>query len=345
MTGEDKFQRILAAAERMRDGLSWFRRWESLSWDDVEEFVTAAVRNPSDQLLLFGFVRREKMAGVPSPAGSPTLKDKLRRCFRQSFETDALSAMGAIQVPHEGNGGFSWKVFERDPLTANLTEGQFVRISGPPGGGKTNLGCVMIHRWMGRGFRAITNIRNIEGAVYAPDIRSLLRGVIAARKENIAWTFWLDEPRIAGYIRQRTMTTRSQDLDKVVTAVRKLGGNMVLIEQMPEAVPALIVAWARSLFYCHEPGYVSIDLRGPTLVWRQDVRDFPATTLTFDTRDFAAFRVDLDVDAMFQEIAGAKDQLTAMLEYVDRPPTIRVRKPNPRDLPRGPMGEFVSSHP
>lgn len=337
MTGEEKFQRILAAAERMQDGLRWFRRWQSLSWSDIEEFVTAAVRDEADQALLFSYIRDRLEEGSPCPAAVPELKDKLRRCFRHSFETDALSAMGAIQVPWEGNGGLSWRVFQTDPLTANLTEGQFARISGPPGGGKTNLACVMIERWLARGNIPITNIRDLEGSSYTPDIRSFLRAVVAARQAEIPWTLWLDEPRLAGYTRKEWMTRRSRDLDRVVTAVRKLGGNMVLIEQLPEAVPALIVAWAQSMFFCHSPGRVSIDLRGPELTWRQEVYDFPRTSLGFDTRDFAAFRIDLDIDAMFQEIAGKRDQLQAVLDYIDRPKPVR-ETPGPRH--RDPEGRF-----
>ncbi len=336
---EERFDRILAAEQRMREGLAWFRRFESHSWEDVEEFVTAAIRGEGEQQILFAFIQDEIRAGVPCPAASPDLKTRLRVHFRQGFHTDPLSDMGAIVVPNEGQRDLSWKVFETDPLMANFTEGQFGRVSGPPGMGKTTLACVQIERWIRRGFLAFTNIRiKDSGIVFTPDVRSLLRAAVNARRLGLPWTFWLDEARIVGYIRKNAITSRSKQLDQIVTGVRKLGGNMVLIEQLPEAVPALIVAWARNTYYCHAPGVVSIDLRGPDLKWRQDIRDFPNTVLEFDTRDFAPFRTDdLNVDSMFQAIAGEPDQLQAVLDYMDRP-TIR-RAPGPRG--RDPEGRFV----
>jgi len=335
-------ERILAAQERMENGLAWFRRWDTLSWLDVEEFIGACVRNAQDQDTLLAYIRDEASNGTPTPAAAEGLKDKLRKSFRRSFETDALSAMGAIVVPHQEHM-FSWKVFETDPLAANYGEGEFGRISGPPRKGKTNTACVIMDRWIARGNLAFSNIKNLDGVpghVYTETGKTLIRAAIAASRAKQRWLWVMDEGAIAGWTNQEWMTRRSRDLNKFIRVVGKLRGNLVMVEQDPRAVPRLIVDWARNTYYCSSEGYVSIDLRGPHLVWRQDVRDFPKTRLPYDSRDIAAFRVDVDVDEMFQAIAGAGDQLAAMLEYIDRPAKAK-REGSPGPQPRDPGGHFA----
>jgi len=333
----DKEANIYAAENRMRDGIRFFQKWTILSWGDVEDFTMAAIRD-TERESLFELYETYQAQGIPLPSAIPTLKRTLRVHFRSSFETDPLTAMAAIVVPTETRDPLSWKVFEGDPLTENLTEGEYIRISGPPGKGKTNLGCVLMERWIKKGCRAFSNIRlEVPNHVYVSRTSELLRAIVQARRDGISWLFLLDEPRIAGYTRMRRITTRSQNLDKIVSMTRKLGGNMGLIEQNPEEVPALIVLWAQNMFFCHEIGVISIDLRGPRLIWRQDVRNFPRTKLPFETRDIAAFATDVDVDAMFQTVAGTTDQLQAVLNYLDQPHTKRAST-DPR--PRNALGQI-----
>lgn len=344
MTGEPGTvrERILAAQERMEKGQAWFRRFASLNWEDVYDFIGACVRNEGDQDMLFSYVRDHENDGTPSPAALPDLKDKLRKCFRRSFETDALSAMGAIVVPNEDQA-FSWKVFEGHPLIANYTEGEFGRVSGPPGGGKTNVGCVIIEQWTAQGnliFSNIANLEEVQGHRFTATAKALIRAAVDAARGGVQWIWVLDEGGAAGYTNAEWMTVRSRDLNKFIRIIRKLRGNMLYIEQDPRAAPRLIVDWARNLYHCPFKGAVSIDLRGPHLVWRQDVRDFPKTELPFDSRDVAAFKVDVDVDAMFQAIGGRKDQLDAMIEYIDTP--LKVPEPD-QEQPRSPKtGHFLS---
>jgi len=194
----DKEANIYAAENRMRDGIRFFQKWTILSWGDVEDFTMAAIRD-TERESLFELYETYQAQGIPLPSAIPTLKRTLRVHFRSSFETDPLTAMAAIVVPTETRDPLSWKVFEGDPLTENLTEGEYIRISGPPGKGKTNLGCVLMERWIKKGCRAFSNIRlEVPNHVYVSRTSELLRAIVQARRDGISWLFLLDEPRIAG---------------------------------------------------------------------------------------------------------------------------------------------------
>lgn len=333
MSGEGK-ERIWAAEDRMKAGQRWFDRWESHSWADLEKFIGSCIRDKGEMIELYAILNAGTNNGWPVPAAAgPELKQKLWVAFRLSFETDSLSAMAATVVPNE-DVPFSWKVFTGDPLIANYHEGRFGVITGPPREGKTNLGCILLEHWVAAGNLAFTNIKlEAEPYVWTPTAKTLVRAAIAARRADRRWLFLLDEGGASGWTRQGWQDWRSKELTTFIKApLGKLGGNLVMIEQDPKAVPNLIQEWATSRYHVPRKGWVSIDLRGPELAWRQDVRDFPKTSLPYETRDLAIFRVDADIDAMMQATADAPDQLAAMLDAIDHPkPHRKSRDPRPRD--------------
>lgn len=329
----DAEARLYAAERKAQEADTFFQRFASHPWDDVERFVGMAIRDPSTQDNAFDFVEEGRKC-YPKPSAMPALKRYLWKAFRASMETDPLSAMAATIIPGE-KVPFSWKVFETDPLTANFSEGRFGFISGPPRQGKTNTGCVLLERAKTHEFMPFSNIKlDVPGYMHTPDAVSVIREGIACARAKKRWLFVLDEGAASGLVRQQWYTKRSRDLNVFIkTPMGKLRGNMVLIEQDPNAVPPLIMQWATSRFHCPRERWVSIDLRGPELVWREDVRDFPKSSLPFETRDMAIFDVNVDIEAMLRVTAGAEDQLQAMLDFIETPKakTPHLKGPRERD--------------
>jgi len=99
--------------------------------------------------------------------------------------------------------------------------------------------------------------------------------------------------------------------------VRKLGGSFNLIEQREDSVPKLIMEFAKNIFYCESRGTVSIEMRGPELSFRDTVRDFPKTTLPFDTDDISMFPINIDIQKIFAFISGSDDPKKALRQYLE----------------------------
>lgn len=295
-------------------------RFAQLPFDDVVKIVDSGVMDPQKKKALFIQLRTAMQRGLVSPANIPNLEWHIREEVGRSFQMVdkmGISALGSM-VFDWNDGIDSWAIYNPNIIVANFGEGQFGRISGIPETGKTNLGCVMIEEWTKKGHTAISNIllerEDVSSYVYVKTIKEFL---LALTKISGRWLFVLDEGGLV-YGRQDQTTRRVKDLDKLMRILRKLHGNMVLVEQRTESVPAIIQEFAMNLYYTHAPGIVNIDLRGPRLRVNVKVRDFPRTGLPFDTYDVAYFDMKgLNLQEVFEVITGKKDRKRALLKYLE----------------------------
>lgn len=305
-------------------------RFEELPFEDVVKIVDSGVLNPEKKKALFLQIRTAMSKGATSPAEIPNIEWHIREEVGRSFQLVdkmGISALGSMVF--DWNDGIDhWRIYNPDIIVANFKEGGFGRIAGLPGMGKTNLGCVMIEEWTkkGSGYTAISNILPEKGHksyVYVESAKDFLTALTHIKGR---WLFILDEGGLV-YGRQDQTTRRVKDLDKLMRIVRKLHGNMVLVEQRIESVPALIQEFAQNLYYAHAPGIVTIDLRGPHLRAMVKVREFPRTQLPFDTYDVAYFATHgVDLQEVFGVITGEKDWKVALLNYLEEEKDTKGRK-------------------
>lgn len=90
-----------------------------------------------------------------------------------------------------------------------------------------------------------------------------------------------------------------------------------------------------NLYYTHAPGVVTVDLRGPKLRKTVKVRDFPRTTLPFDTYDVAYFSTDdLNLQQLFEEVTGAKNRKKALRDFLEKPVSVKEPRKTKADRVR-----------
>jgi len=222
-------------------------------------------------------------------------------------------------------GDISWQVLEDGPaiLASNFREGQFGWISGIPGTGKTVTGLKIIEQWMGMGNVALSNIR-IEDRVpsesfrYVRDAREMFLAI--ADSMDRPWLMVLDEAALSGWYRGDATRRKDKDLDKFARIIRKLGGNLILIEQREASVPTIVQEFASSRYYCHRVGggVVTVDLRGPYRYWRAKIQDLPNTIFRFRTEDIAFFPTEevLEFEELYRAIASTDDIARAIRDYL-----------------------------
>ncbi len=331
---------ILTAEERMTEALDLIHDLDGWSWQNLEDFITVGVREPQDQRALFTMISdaRNPIPGeIPAhkPAEVRNIDAELRMAVTHSFNAVdhlGLSALGSM-VFRPSTTIRSWNIYNPTILIANFEEGNFGRISGVPGSGKTNVGCHMILQWVqsNNNHIAFTNIKP-KGAqqyvnphiIYVRDAKEFFLGISRLLPDE-RWIMFLDEGGLI-YGRPDAATRRAKDLDKLMRIVRHLHGSFVIIEQRQESVPLILQEFSTTNLYCPiklvegaKSARLNLELRGPKLAFRDRVKDFPPVDLKeipFDTYDWAFWSVNINVYAMFAAVSGSDDPYGAIGDFV-----------------------------
>jgi hypothetical protein len=328
--------RVMESEIRMTQGLERLRHIKMWSFQDAREFVTVGIwRQDRAELFLALIDRAEENSkadrGPPTPALAilnleSTLRSEMMNSFHVVDHAGGITGLGSMVFRPE-DGMRTWKLYDRNApsiLVSNLIErGNFCRTSGVPGAGKTNLACVLAEEYVKLPNRfAIGNIRMLSPDprfLYVRSARGLFE-TIADLPDDSHWLFNHDEGGLS-YAKPDQATRRVKDLDKLMYCIRKLGGNYNLIEQREDSIPKVIMEFAKNIFFCEWRGkqrIVSIEMRGPELAFRDTVKDFPKSSLPFDTNDIAMFDIDIDVLKLFSAINEAESPKKAMREFLDR---------------------------
>lgn len=331
---------ILTAEERMTEALDLIRELDGWSWENLEDFITVGVREPQDQRALFTMISdaRNPAPGnqaANKPGEIQNLAAELRMAVTHSFNAVdhlGLSALGSMVFRPTTNLR-SWHIYNPAILIANFEEGNFGRISGVPGSGKTNAGCHMILEWVrsSPNHIAFTNIKP-KGAqqyanphiIYVKDAKEFFLA-ISRLLPGERWIMFLDEGGLI-YGKPDAATRRAKDLDKLMRIIRHLHGSFVIIEQRPESVPTILQEFATTILYCpvkliegSKSGRINIEMRGPKLAFRDRIKDFPPVNLDevpFDTYDFAFWSVNINIYALFSAVAGSDDPYGAISDFI-----------------------------
>lgn len=308
------------STDRMTEALSILQRFDIVTWAELDDLITVGVFDPDIQRGMFTNARRNRDNGVPWPCMVPGLDVELRIAISHSFHIadriGGITALGSMVFePHVSID--SWRIYRPDILTENAVEGSFAIMAGMPRMGKTSGGGYIMEQDVKVGKVVISNIlirAPVEGYRYVKDAKALFE-TIGSIPAGTKWRFVLDEGGLVAN-KKDAMTKRVKELEGLFRVMGKLEGSLLFIEQRPESVPTILQEWSRSRFYAIEPGLMFIDLDGPNLRFRRTVRDFPPTSLPYDTRDVAYFPVNINTAALFASISGANDQKEAIREFM-----------------------------
>ena len=321
--------KIIESEKRMTQALDRLRTIRMWSFQDARDFITVGVWQEEKQeafLTMIDTAEKRSISEIGPPSPYLAIKDiemRLRLAVATSFHVvdhaGGVTGLGSMVFsPNDGNR--TWRIYNPSILTANYqTEGNFGRISGVPGSGKTNTACIIAEVWANEpGHVSIGNIKMTkpdERFIFTKDAKSFLMA-IATLPQDTKWLFTLDEAGLI-YAKPDQATRRVKDLDKFMRVVRKLKGSINLIEQREDAVPTLIQEFAKNLFYCERKGVVSIEMRGPELAFRDTVKDFPKTSLPFDTYDIAYFPINVDIQKLLGAISGSDEPMRSLAQFLE----------------------------
>lgn len=300
-------------------------RFKQLSYDDVYRIIGNVVDERKKMLLLRG-VEHFQEAGCPAPWMIQGLLTLLRAAIPDSFHTidkvgGFTGAASLVFVPY--NNVPVWDFYNPNILIRNFSEGGFGRISGRPGTGKTNLACVILEEWvkaapgLNMGFTNIRQTKETPRIHFVSNAKELFLAISRLEPAE-RWLFVLDEGGLV-WAKQDVSTRRAKDLEKFCRVIRKMHGNMILVDQRDEAIPTTIQQWSTSIFFCWEPGLLTIDLRAP-VGFQAKVRGFPKTGLPFDTYDIGYFAINVSIPDILESMSGEEDpgeMIKIMLEVSD----------------------------
>ena len=314
--------RIIASEEKMRQAILKLDRFKQLSHDELVDMVIAGIFN---ERVARGFVTkiRESQKLGNSTSSLLNLRDEILLAIADSFRIAdkemGLSAIGAMVFEvHDGHP--AWSIFNPNILVDNFrSPGEFGYINGLPGAGKTNFACVIIQQWLQSGC-VISNIRMkspTPNYYFIHKFTALLKAIVEIRKENRNWLLVLDETGLY-WLKAQAQRGTNIGLDKFLRILRKLGGCLIAIEQREEGISSTLQAFSTQHFLCIKPpGLVNIDLKGPVHKHNTWIKEFPQTSLPFDTNDPAYLDLNVDIDELFEVLSGG-NPLGDLENYLNR---------------------------
>src|SRR3990167_10863175 len=156
---------MIESTKRMTQARNLLARFNTWTWEDFEDYVLVGVWQEDRAAEFYRLEELAKAKGFSYPAQAFRNMDKeLRKATSTIFHlvdhAGGISGLGSmVFMPEEGYR--SWNIYNPSILTANYqTEGNFGRIHGNLGSGKTNVLCVVLERWATRSEHvALGNIR------------------------------------------------------------------------------------------------------------------------------------------------------------------------------------------
>lgn len=318
MSLENDGQQIFMGAEAMQRIGDELARFKQLDYSDVRN-LAMRISNQDEKRHVLGLLDyAEKTCHLKSPCQIKRLESRLRADLSDSIQTIELTGglTGVSSMNPEVRGELTWTVLEDGPhiLASNFREGQFGWVSGRLGTGKTATGVSIMEQAMDLGIRCLSNIKTDakDSYTYVLDAWEMLAEVANILDDPLPdpWLFAYDELYQSGWSTPNASTFKSKSIDGFVRSIRKLGGNMLLIEQLESKVPTTIQELATSRFMCHKVGggKVTVDLRGPYRYFKATFEDFPLTTLSFKSKAFAFFATTevVDFDDLYAALTKAE---------------------------------------
>ncbi len=311
-----------------------FERMSTLPYSEIRRMITwgpFSTSNILDEDIKWALLRDLKEAehNGKKLVEHEGFEDKLRLLISRALQEatkdnpDALGAMAGACIDDPD----PW-IYNPEFLVRNFDEGTFSMISGPPGGGKTNLACVMIEELIKKGFVCMGNIKMIkpmsnelpasiedvnrpvvEGFTPVFNSQQYADAIKHALKMDKRWVMVFDDT-MNYWFKTKAISNENVAQDQFTTVVRHYKGNLVLISQREQAVSTTVQDFVRNWFVCPGPeksGNVRIGLGGPNITLHRDVKGVPLTVLPYDTHARGLdvfFEVTMSAKQLIYKIVG-----------------------------------------
>jgi len=323
------------ATQKSKEGEAWFESWQETDWDEYTRWVSVNVLSTLTQRGLLNVVTKMRER-YPMPYHVPGLEFRTRIAWRESLNTPSIYALSSMR-PQRDADAEKWATVNLQTLVLPYSEGMIGRISGVMGAGKTNLSLVLAGLWLDRWptHEIVTNIpteirripepdRYEERIHYADTLsRTLAWGIdLAERRRRWIWVF--DELANAGWLKSTATSNVSKDMATFVRNIRKIGGNMIVIDQLASGFPSIVQEFADfgAVYECYKPvGIVkaTVHLENGHR-WSKRAVNFPKSVIPFETYNQSALRIDFRIPDLLRRVNDAgrnrKDQLRAMREFL-----------------------------
>ena len=362
--GRDQVKMFVADL-KSREGEDWFRSWPEIDWDELKRWVAANVLNPQRRMGLFHVIQRWSPVAV-APSRVPGLEYQILDAWRESLSSGSVVALASMR-PKRDVDMESWVTVDKDVLIwpYGRDEGGIGKILGTMGSGKTNTAMVIAQRWLDKWptHEVVTNIpireRRIQepGAyegriVYANQLSRVLAFAVGFAEQRHSWLWLFDELAGAGWLRDSASSNVAKDLAVLIRYLRKMDGNLIVIEQRARGIPSILAEFSESesgaTYHCYKPRGIleaTIKTAGHERPWHKRAKDFPKAHVAFETWDVTAMSIDFRVPDLLAAMAaagpGRRSQLSAMrrfLEKLDMPVPIA----SPPDTPEVPASMSIA---
>ncbi len=352
--------KILEAHDAITEALEFLNRMTEggVTVGEILDFVMVYLPTSSTKSqIIETLIQARNDGGHVGPEDLKFLEMTIRMQIPQKFEAlDNLTTLAATRLPKKDEGYESYYLYHPDLLVSNFNpdgSAGFGVVSGTLGTGKTNIGCLLLEKWDEKGdLLSIGNIMMRRKPpiryAYCSRISQVLKATAEATLAGRPWLF-VDDKAGLTWMKAEAMRKRNRQQDKLARIVRKLGGNMVLVEQRYDSVPTIIQEFQTNRYHATSKKRVVMTLEGPKVRLTRKLKDLPLSKLPYDSNAIAWLAFDVDIEALFEFITdtegGSQEQARRIGKYLvgEREDEVSLQQAACVQVCKGGMTQTVSA--
>lgn len=245
--------------------------------------------------------------------------------FNQKLNAlDPLTQIGAMKYFNlEDGSDDSWDLVNPAVWTSWHGRGTKATLKGAIKFGKTNFALFIAERLMERDIDVKSNIsvkNPPKNYAYCPDLATLLQSICDSMAAGHEVAIIFDEANLFWH-KTDTVRPRNVDLGKLALCFGKMHSSLLFISHYTNIIPSVIVENSVAEFAKVSIKSVRAEIRFGIKMSSRIVSPVPATTLVYDPDQLAWFRLNLDIERLFNYMSSLSedvDQWKAVNDYVEK---------------------------
>ena len=319
-----------------------------ISWDDLKDRMVTVFTDDSMLRVQFKAIsdfRENNLKLQPNQYPNfNQLRDEIRLFWNKRLnQSDHLTRIAASNYKAslwDDFDDYNPRIFLKPILEHN---GRMYHIWGIPGTGKTDFALKLVEFVLAENldgkkkYSVITNIFSTQAQLirFAKEVPSktpvienfyrthrmtdlVLKAIDELRKGRNIVIVW-DEVSSWAH-KQDAATKGNKDLGRLCRLIRKFNGNIFFLEQIDEGLMGQVAEMLVAKFEKKGIKRLHFTTRYGDKNYNKFLESVPRTSLNFKTADFAGFKPDLDLKAMFDQIAidDKGDKLDEIEAFIHR---------------------------
>lgn len=245
--------------------------------------------------------------------------------FNQKLNAlDPLTQIGAMRYFTPEDGGVdSWDLVNPAVWTSWHGRGTKATLKGAIKYGKTNFALFIAERLIERNIDVKSNIlikNPPKNYTYCPDLSTLLQSICDSMRAGHEVAIIFDEANLFWH-KTDTVRPRNVDLGKLALCFGKMHASLLFISHYTSIIPTVIVENSVAEFAKISIKTVRAEIRQGIKMTSRLVSPVPPTTLEYDPDQLAWFRLNLDIERLFNYMSSLSEdtnQWKAVSEYVEK---------------------------